>query len=85
MDHTWAEGVQACKDVTVSVSVKSPIEFTHRRVRSDTYPPGADAPSNVTKQVNYISLVGISNGGDSGYKDCAGLARVFWCVLLGLS
>ena len=84
LDHTWAEGVQACRGFAAS-SVKTPLEVTIHQVEVIAHPFNTDQQENVNQQQKNFYLHGsASNAGTTGYKDRVGMAQVVvWiCVIL---
>ena len=83
-DHTWAEGIQSCKNSPISVSVKSALKVMLRYKKVVVHPQSINRSQNVTHQAN-ISLSGVISkpditGFDSGVA--FGKIDVYICVLL---
>ena len=77
-DHTWVEGIQACKGFVTSVSGELPLQ-----VMIDT-----PQPQNIIKQHKNIYRVGnLSNDVAADSEHCVGLARVaiYMCFLFVIS
>ena len=65
MDHTWAEGIQACKGLTDSVSVIAPLRVMP-----------CDPLSDSEKQTSTHRAVGMSDAGIQDCADCFALAEI---------
>ena len=78
-DHTWAEGIQACKGYAGSISVKSPLQGIGSLL--NIIPP-RNTTRHQTK--NTYRPNGMFNATTSNTDDIVGLARVAvdTCVLL---
>ena len=80
VDHTWAEGIQACGSAlqAVASSLKAPLEEVH--------PLDNNKPRNNTQQQtdNYRSI-GISNAENSNLEGRVGLSQVFVCISILLN
>ena len=83
-DHTWAEGIQACKGFRSANSVTPPLQFIHGRVKLDGV--ALKAARNISQQQENSYLPDtMSNAATAGHKDCAALAKVVFCVLFVVS
>ena len=85
-DHTWSEGIQACKDVATSFSAKAPLKVTLRRVEVSANPPKTAQPRYATQQQTHIYLPGsMSTSATTDSKEHVGLTNymciyVFWII-----
>ena len=80
-NHTWAEGIHACKSVTSSISVGSPQQAMRRHVGVTV---NNTESCNATKQqANVYRSDSMSNSGSTKPEDYCGLAKaaVVICVL----
>ena len=80
-DHTWVEGIQACKDSASLISVATLPHAILRHVRDNVYSLNATLRRNVTPLRTSTSRQG--NTFDAGIKDFgdfAGHAKVVVCV-----
>ena len=48
-EHTWTEGVQACKGIAPSISIDSPVQVFRQHVKGDGYPLNTTRLRNVTQ------------------------------------
>ena len=85
-DHTWAEGIQACKNFSSSMSVKSPLKFKFHNVGVMAHPVNTAQPHNVTQKTvkiyHYgITLNAVSRTTDSDDIDDVTKTAVWVCVL----
>ena len=81
-DHTWAEGVQACK--SSSTIFKSPLEVMIRPVDTMVYPQNIAAPLSVARQQTNVDRPdSVFSAGTTEWKGRVGLAKVVVhiCVL----
>ena len=80
-DHTWAEGIQACKGFSTPVSVKSPLQIMCRRMGSSACPLKAARMRNDTQQQTNSSRPGcISNTDTADCKDCVKLGKFLFSI-----
>ena len=72
-DHTWDEGIQACKGFVASVSVKSPLQVIVR---------GLDTIQlrNTTQQANTSRAGSVFNVGTTDCNACVGITKIVICV-----
>ena len=80
-DHTWTEGVQACKDVETSFAVESPRQAMLRYGGLTAHPVNDEWTRNKTQRhtnVNYNFLV--SDSGNTLCKDYFELLTVVVCI-----
>ena len=84
-DHTWSDGIQACKGLATTVSVKSPPQVMLRHVEVIVHPLKTP-PRHATQQHTNIYLPGsISNLATTDSADSIGLAKVTVCIWLFFS
>ena len=76
-DHTWAEGIQACKHTSSSTSVESPQQAMHH-VENAVYLLNTVQSRNNTHQqmINLDRHDCVSNASTAGCKKCVGLVKV---------
>ena len=82
-DHTWAEGIQACKGIGSLISAKSSLQGILHHVEHNAYPVINAKPQNtITRERMLIyhpgSVRNVSNM-DSG--DCASPTKALVCTL----
>ena len=78
--HTWAEGVQACKDSVNSISTKPPLQVMIRHAEVMSQPSNISQPRNsIQQQTNAGRDGGGSNGGTTDSGDYLGLTKVAVC------
>lgn len=80
-DHTWAEGVQICKDFASLISVTSPLQFTFRQMGVIPHALDVTQPRSTAQQqtVTYgFDSVPIADTADSNY--CFGLTKMVVCM-----
>ena len=65
-DHTWLEGIQACKRFVSSVPLESPLQAMFRHAGVIAYPRNTTETQNTTRHVD----------GTADFQGCAGLAKV---------
>ena len=83
-DHTWAEGIQACKGFGSLVSVESPLQVMFHHLGVDVYPVNSTKSRNVIKKRIAIDRPdNVSNAGKTDSEDCITIAKivVYICVL----
>ena len=81
--HTWAEGIQACKDFATSLPVKSPLQVMFRDVAVTVYTVDTAQPQNTTqhRMKNIYRRPGsMPSAGTTNFEGCVGLAKVFVCI-----
>ena len=85
--HTWAEGIQACKDFVTPVLVKSPLEIMLSRVGVITYPLSTPRPRNTTQQqtINTDDTEKTVNTCTRNFDDCVKLVKVVVCICVLLN
>ena len=69
LDHTWAEGIQACKGFADSVSVISPLRVMPRHPLNDS-----------DKQTNAHRAASMPDAGIQGCAECFGIANTIVCI-----
>ena len=77
-DHTWSEGIQACRSFTSSISIESPVQAMLRHVGA-IGPPSSTKQAwwNVTHQQKSVYRPGnVPNAGIEDSKNCVGLTKV---------
>ena len=80
-DHTWAEGIQACRGVVTSFLVQLPQQVMLRNVRFIVSSLNSTQSRNGTRQQTNIYRDGsMPNVGTSDSEDCAELAKVVVCI-----
>ena len=73
-DHSWTEGIQACKSFESSVLVRAQTEDVFRHVEGILYPLNTGQSRNDTRQQTQVYHTGtVSTAGHTDAKDCAGL------------
>ena len=84
-NHTWPEGIYACKHYASSVSIKSPLQVTlHHHVGAIPYQPNTSHSRNIAPQQTNIYRSGsIGDADTTESKDRVELVKavVFVCVL----
>ena len=76
-DHTWSEGIQACKDLATSFAAKAPLKVTLRRVEVIGNPPKTAQPRYDTQQQAHIYLPGsMSTSATTDSKEYVGLTKI---------
>ena len=76
-DHTWAEGIQACKRFSGPVSLESPPQVMSRHMGVMVDKASAVLNLNSTDQKSNVSGPGsMSNSGVTNCERCVGLTRV---------
>ena len=80
-DHTWTEGIQACKNGFAS-SMKSSLRVMLSHMGVVIYPLNAAHRQNTPKQkiTNIYRPDSMSNVGDMTSGECVGLMKVFVCM-----
>ena len=80
-DHTWAEGIQACKDALTSTSAESSLKGM-RHVGGLVYPQNTAQSRNTTQQQiqSIYHPVFMSKAGTTYTDDCVGLINVAVCI-----
>ena len=85
-DHTWTEGIEACKSLITVVSVESPVEDILRHVGTMVYPLNSAHTQNTNYQQTDKYRVGIvSNVGPTDCQDYVRLVKVVVCVCFYVS
>ena len=77
-DHTWAEGVQACKHFASSGSVKSTLQNMLRHVGVIDHP--SHSRNATQKRVIIDHFADIPNADTADSKDFVGLSKSFVCI-----
>ena len=67
-DHTWAEGIQACKRTSVSIELS--LQVIRHRVGFISYPVNTTQPRNVTQQKAKARSGCMSKDGTTSFEDC---------------
>ena len=83
-DHTWAEGIQACKAFATLFSVKSRLKAKTRRVGDFVFPRNTDQPRNASQhQTNiYHASSMMSHAVIKHSEDFFGVATVVTCIFV---
>ena len=84
-DHTWSEGIQACKGIGESVPGESTLQFMSHHAGSILHPTDNIRGETATRQERNISFADIMfNVGSTRSNECIGIVTtVFYtCVLL---
>ena len=82
-DHTWAEGIQACKSFARSNSVTQSLEAMFRHVEVNNYPVETVKPRIINQHQQNISRVSsLSSTGAMDYNDCGGLGKIVVCIFV---
>ena len=80
-DHTWLEGIQACKRFVSSVPLESPLQAMFRHAGVIVYPRNTTETQNTTRQQIHIYRPdSISNDGTTDFEGCVGVAKVLVCM-----
>ena len=74
-DHTWAEGIQTCKNVGSSASVESSRKVMHHDAGVDQSPNATHLRNTTQKQMIISHSARISSTDDAGAEGCVELAR----------
>ena len=79
-EHTWAEGVEACKGF---VTVSSPLQVLFQRAEVGASLLNVSRSRNATRlHVNMNHTGGVSNAIATGSADCVALAKVVFCICI---
>ena len=79
-DHTWSEGIQACKGIGGSKSVKS-LQGVMREVRVVSLPVNSDqSRSSTRRQVNIYRADGMFSTGNVDCDDYVELTKAVVCI-----
>ena len=76
-EHTWTEGIQACKDFATSLPVKSPLKVMFRDVAVTVYTDDTAQPQNTTQ--HRMENIYRRSSGAKNFEHCVGLAKVVVC------
>ena len=80
-DHTWTEGIQACKGSATSDSVESPLQVVHRYTEVGVYQFDITHTRNATRQqTNIYRSDNVSNTGTGGSEDYIRFTKVIACM-----
>ena len=82
-DHTWAEGIEACKSLETSDSAKSPPQVMLRHTEAIIYALDSAQTRNSTRQQTNICCAGsVSNTGTTHPADCVGFTNLIICICI---
>ena len=80
-DHTWIEGIRACRDFAATVLVESPLQAMLRHAESESYLLNITRPPNTTPRENNIyPLVNMFGDETADSKSRVGIAKVVFCI-----
>ena len=80
-DHTWADGIQACKKYVGAVSAEMPIQAILRHAGNIDYPIATLRSENRSRQEAYIYPPNsIFDSSTWNFRDCVRLTTVVVCI-----
>ena len=80
-DHTWAEGIKACKSFTTAIKSSVDVKLPHGG--AIVYPPNTTHVQNyIQQQTNIERLRSICNTGTTDSKGRVGFAKVIFCIYI---
>ena len=80
-DHTWAEGIQACRDFATSGFTNTPVQATPSHVGAIVYAPCTVQSRNGTRQQTDMHRADSKPDADSiDFDECVGLTKVVMCL-----
>ena len=79
-DHTWTEGIQACKSFASSISFNTPLQTKLDGEEAIAIPRNIVQSRDAAQQTSLARADTMCNNGTTFAKDRDGLARVAVCI-----
>ena len=80
-DHTWIEGIQACKGSATSDSVESPLQVVQRYTEVGVYPFDITQTRNATRQqTNIYRSYNVVNTDARGSEGCVAFMKAIFFI-----
>ena len=80
-DHTWAEGIQACKSYVSAVSVEPPLQAVLHHAGNNNHPTNtAESEKGSPQQTRSHPPDSIFDASDRNFRDCVQIVQVLACI-----